>query len=86
MAASLNLKGDSRLNYLKFIRYWKKEMKQAGSTSISDEVLQGSMSIWKNVDEDGMGLTLDKITQVVKALIESGLVTLSEDGHFLSNK
>eukprot|EP01052_Picozoa_sp_SAG31_P028767 SAG31_NODE_2802_length_5072_cov_27.766583_2_plen_1047_part_00 len=77
----LHIKAGSVLNYMKFINWFKKELKKGGAPSrISDSTLQKSMKIWHEVDVDGRGVGEESLQKVLNAMIHEGLIKLTSEG------
>lgn len=77
----LDLSAAGTLNYMKFINWFKKQMKLGGKRSrISDHTLQTTMQIWKQFDTDGQGVKCDKLGSVMTGMMKAGVVRIATDG------
>eukprot|EP01052_Picozoa_sp_SAG31_P003006 SAG31_NODE_111_length_24443_cov_231.743685_3_plen_1046_part_00 len=77
----LNIDADGMVNYMRFINWFKKQLKKTtGSSKISDETLQETMEVWHRTDADGSGVDKEKLQKVLNMMLSSGLIHLAEDG------
>eukprot|EP01050_Picozoa_sp_SAG11_P023840 SAG11_NODE_4912_length_1725_cov_0.937269_2_plen_165_part_00 len=76
----LDLGSAGTLNYMKFINWFKKQMKLQQKRRISDHTLQTTMKIWKQFDKDGMGVRANALGGVMTGMITAGVVRISSDG------
>eukprot|EP01048_Picozoa_sp_COSAG05_P014374 COSAG05_NODE_1624_length_4381_cov_7.120738_4_plen_121_part_00 len=81
-AAAFRLDGGApTLSYMKFINWFKQQMKLGTSRNrISDSTLQTTMYLWQQYDTSGQGVTAEKLGAVMQGMIEKGLVQMTLGG------
>jgi len=80
---TVDLSVPQTLNYMKFINWFKKQMKLGDKrVKISDYTLQTTMKLWKDFDKTGLGLTADGLGGVMTGMIKAGAVEVHTDGTF----
>jgi len=81
-AAAFRLDGGApTISYMKFINWFKKQMKLGTSRNrISDSTLQNTMYLWQQYDTSGQGVTAEKLGAVMQGMIEKGLVQMTLGG------
>ena len=84
---TVDLSVPQTLNYMKFINWFKKQMKLGDKrVKISDYTLQTTMKLWKDFDKTGLGLTADGLGGVMTGMIKAGAVEVHTDGTFSAKR
>jgi hypothetical protein len=85
--ADMNIDVNGVINYMKFIKWFKSQLKKHGHVGrISDETLQKTMMVWKEVDTEGQGCDRDGLGKVMSGMIGAGMIRISADGKILSQQ
>ena len=70
---------------MKFVKWFEGQLKKHGHVGrISDETLQKTMLVWKQVDTEGRGCDRKSLCKVMAGMIQGGMIRILADGKILS--